>query len=242
MSLESLISGFGGLWGQTKANKMNAKAVAQARQQNLDTINSLDWEPMYASQTVPQYQKTQSPVARSYLESFLMGNNPNMTFSGSPNAGFVKQQQQQQQNAMFGTPDQRVQQQNQWLASNPYQVQTPTRPVMGEQSKKAAYVIGNPNASHAGVDPKLHDDLVAAGILHKGEDLPFSVREDQSGQFTRALRGALDAGDTQAADFLLHPKLDRPHAALHGRQVRKANNRAKAIVARYGGAPDDAEG
>ncbi len=234
MSLESIAHGWGGLWGQNKANKENRKAADRARKQTFDTINSLDWEPMYASDTVPAYQKTQSPVARSYLESFLAGNNPNMTFSGAPNAGFTKARQQASQDAMFGTMDQRIAQQRALEASNPYQVQTPTRPVMSGQAKEAIYKGSNPNAAGAGLDQGTRQKLIELGIIKDGQDLPWQVRDDAEGQaFGRAIKGAAEAGNVADLQQLINPKLDRPHAIAQRRQRRKTNARSKSIVAKY---------
>lgn len=101
------------------------KSAKKNRQQQLAFLEGTDWEPMYASDRVPTYQKSQSPVARGYLESLLAGNNPDATFSGSPNAGMTKQFQQGQQNAMFGTPEQRVNKGQQLLKETPWKVTSP---------------------------------------------------------------------------------------------------------------------
>jgi hypothetical protein len=118
--------------------RANAKKEREQAQRDADTrqklLASLDYEPMYASQTTPTYQRTQSPVARSYIESFLTGSNPDATFSGSPNANYQKSQQQTAQNKAFGTPQQRIAQQRSFLQEQPWKVATPTRTVKASQA------------------------------------------------------------------------------------------------------------
>ncbi len=242
MSLESLLKGFGTIAGNAVMNKKNRQAAEGARRQSFDTINSLDWEPMYASDTTPQYQKTQSPVARSYLESFLAGNNPSMTFSGSPNAGFVKARQQAAQDSMFGTMDQRLAQSRALQATNPYQVTSPTRKVMGEQAQAATWRGANPRAGNVGLTAEDQAKLVELGVLEKGQDVPSGgLAVAPKEQYFSAIRGALNAGDVDALNNLLHPKLDRPHAVARNRQRRKAEDRTRKAVAKYASI-DDEEG
>lgn len=142
-------------------NKRDKKAVEQERKRNLSLIKELDYEPMYASETVPTYQKTKSPVARSYLESMLMGNNPSSTFSGAPNAKLTKQRQQTSQNAMFGTPEQRIAQQRAIDLEQPYKVKTPTRKVVGDKADSAMWTAENFPYANKGVNKNLYDTINA---------------------------------------------------------------------------------
>lgn len=159
------------LGGSFKQAKENRKAARDERTRNMALLNGLDFEPMYASETVPTYQKTQSPVARSYLESFLSGNNPNMTFSGAPNAAVTKAAQQRAQNAMFGTPEQRVAQQRQIDTQTPWQVKTPTRKVKSEANEPARVAAENPLLAEFGVtDRGLADALKAKKWIKPGGD------------------------------------------------------------------------
>lgn len=237
MSLESILSGFGGMVGTAVMNKKNAKAAEKNRKQGIDMIKSMDWEPMYASETVPTYQRTQSPVARSYLESFLMGNNPNATFSGAPNAKLTKERQQAAQNQMFGTPEQRVAQQRAYEATTPWKVQTPTRPVIGQQGQDALHKAGNPTAAmDLGVDRHTYDKLVREGFIPEGTDLTQLKGFNQT--YGTALTKALRVGDDEAVKDLLTPyKMDRPHAVARNRQKRKRAKEIGRIVDRY--APDE---
>lgn len=138
--IDSIVNAVAG----AKATKKNREAAENDRKQRMAMIESMDFEPMYASNTTPTFQRTQSPVARSYLESFLMGTNPNATFSGSPNAKAMQASQQRQENATFGTPQERAQRQQQILQETPWKVVAPTTPVKTEQSKESAWTAGNP--------------------------------------------------------------------------------------------------
>ena len=142
-----------------RETKKNAQAVERQRKANLALFNSLDYEPMYASETTPMMQRTQSPVARSYLESMLMGNNPSSISSTRPNAGVQKAQAQRSQNAMFGTPEARVAQQRALEQQPMYQVQTPTRKVAGtsESKDRQQYIAEHPDAAGIGVTRELEN-------------------------------------------------------------------------------------
>lgn len=156
------------------------KAVADQRKRDLALIKELDWEPMYASETVPTYQRTQSPVARSYLESFLAGNNPAATFSGAPNAQLTKQRQQQSQDQMFGTMQERIAQQRAMEATTPWKVQTPTRPVVGQKGESALWTAENPQYAQRNVNKNLYDAINENGGTPLGK-LPVSKGDELKG-------------------------------------------------------------
>lgn len=58
---------------QAKKDLANAQ---QMRQQGMDLAGKLNWEPNYVSSMIGPYQKTVSPIARSFLESLLTGASP----------------------------------------------------------------------------------------------------------------------------------------------------------------------
>lgn len=159
-------------------NKRDKKAVEQERKRNLAMIKELDYEPMYASQTVPTFQKAKSPIARSYLESMLMGNNPDATFSGAPNAALTKQRQQASQNAMFGTPEQRMAQQRAANAATPWAVKTPTRKVVGDKADNAMWISENTAYGDKDINKNLHDAVNST--LKKGQ-MPKTHGSDLKG-------------------------------------------------------------
>lgn len=66
---------------EQKAAAEGLKAARDLRRENLGIVDQLNWEPDYVSDLVKPYQKAQSPVARSFLESLLTGANPSMVSS-----------------------------------------------------------------------------------------------------------------------------------------------------------------
>lgn len=95
---ETLGGVFGGIFGADKREKNTDRE----RKRRMAILDSLNFQPMGAT------QRANNPMARRYLESFLAGNNPDTTFSGAPNAAATKAQQQQSQDAMFGTAQQNL--------------------------------------------------------------------------------------------------------------------------------------
>lgn len=139
-------AGFG-----AKQRKEDRQARDRDTERRFKLLEQMDFEPMYASDTTPTYQRTESPIARSYLESFLMGNNPMATRSTAPNAQVTKAMQQRQQNEMFGTPAQRVARQQQVQAATPWAVTTPTRPVITQQRENAQFTAKYPKLARLGI-------------------------------------------------------------------------------------------
>lgn len=151
MSLVELFKEGGRLFGESRRVKNDRKAAEKDRKERFKLMESMDWEPTYASQTAPTFKRTESPVARAYLESFLLGNNPDATFSGAPNAAAQKGVQQRQQNQMFGTPQERAARQQQILQETPWAVQTPTAPIVNAQKQAAAWNAKNPTLAGMGI-------------------------------------------------------------------------------------------
>jgi hypothetical protein len=111
------------------SGKKNIKAEEEAVKKRLALLDSLDWQPEYASQHVPTYQKTQSPIARSYLESMLLGQNPDSTFSGATNAKYKKAAQQRTMDSLYGSMPQRAAESARVQQETPWQVTPPTRQI-----------------------------------------------------------------------------------------------------------------
>lgn len=149
---ESMGNAFGGIMSSGRSQKDARKN----REMQMEFAQNLPWEPAYASDTAPTYQKTQSPVARAYLESFLLGQNPDSTFSGSPNAQGVKDQQQLRTNAAYGTPQDRQAMQQKLMTETPWAVTK--KPMNGESvlgPKGAEKLIAEaraPDATAVGLD------------------------------------------------------------------------------------------
>lgn len=144
-----------------------AKLAAQQQRAGQQLLNELDFQPMYASENVPTYQRSQSPIARSYLESMLAGNNPQATFSGAPNAAATKARQQGAQDQMFGTMQERVAKQRALETDTPWwKVTTPTRQVNPNRSTEpgaANWTAENSELASRGVNKTLSDSLSDTG-------------------------------------------------------------------------------
>lgn len=172
-----------------KAAKKNQAFAERQQRAGAQLINELDYEPMYASSRVPTYQRSQSPVARSFLESFLVGNNPSATFSGAPNAAATKQRQQTAQNAMFGTPEARIAQQRQMEAATPWKVKPPTRkvnPQAGASPGAADWTMQNNDLAGVGLNKNLYDALDETGLdLNAMRDKKKWKNSSQAGEYVR---------------------------------------------------------
>jgi len=120
--------GAGALFGWVGAKKSERQAK-RAREEQIALIDRMDWDPMYASENAPTYQKTQSPVARAYLESILTGSNPDTTWEGSTNAAYKKAAQQRTQDNLYGTMPERVARQAEVQQQTPWKVEPPARVV-----------------------------------------------------------------------------------------------------------------
>ncbi len=150
-----------------KAAKDQQKAADAAAAKRLNLIKSLDFNPTMTSDLAPTYQRTQSPIARSWIESFLSGNNPDAVSPTSPNASFMKARAQAQQNSMFGTPEERAAQQQQFMQATPWAVTSPKRQIGAapEEQKKATYYnqFAKPDAAEkAGLTQDLDAAMRAA--------------------------------------------------------------------------------
>lgn len=153
-----------------EAAKKAAELAKQQQKASLQLINEMDFEPMYASSQVPTYQRSQSPVARSFIDSFLMGNNPASVMPNAVNAGAKRQAMQTQQNAMFGTPQERLAQQNAYRESTPWKVTTPTRPIKpagdgnGNLGGAAGWTAQHTDLAGSGFNKKLYDTIESHGV------------------------------------------------------------------------------
>ena len=89
-----------------KAAAEQLKHAEEMRQESFDLANQLNWEPDYVSDLVQPYQKTQSPLARSFLESLLTGANPSMVSSTRHGANRLQAGAQARFDDQFGGWDQ----------------------------------------------------------------------------------------------------------------------------------------
>jgi hypothetical protein len=111
------------------AGKAKQKAAHQYQKDQMARIDGLDWEPEYASDHAPTYQRSQSPVARAFLESMLTDANPATTFSGRHGAQQIQQGQQRRFGQQYGDWNTLQQQQRALDADTPWAVKPMTRQV-----------------------------------------------------------------------------------------------------------------
>ena len=162
---------------QTAANmwtaSKNKQDAAKNRQQQMDFTKSLPWEPAYASQTAPVYQQSQSPLARKYLETILTGDNPAMTFSGSPNAAAVKSAAVARGNFNYGTDQQNADQGATQRQRTPWAVTRTPSPGVSAQPGAAA-PAGAPAGNFAPSSPfgaQTADNAMYPGLVGTGLDI-----------------------------------------------------------------------
>jgi hypothetical protein len=159
----------GQAWGNRRGSKKTLEAEEKAREQGISLLDQLDWEPEYASQHVPTYQKTNSPIARSYLESLMLGQNPDATFEGATNARAIKAAQQRTTNNLYGDLGARaaqaaaVQQETPWKVTPPSRVIAPT--ALGASTSAAGFAAQEEQKRIQ----KLKDEMAAQGQIATDE-------------------------------------------------------------------------
>ncbi len=168
-----------------EAAKEAAKLAAKQQKAGIQLINEMDFEPMYASSRVPTFQRSQSPVARSYIDSFLMGNNPDSVRSTAPNAALQKGLLQKKQNAMFGTPEARLAEQRQIQAATPWAVRPPERTIKSTFTPEAQFTAQNSELAQSGINGELE-----AALRETGTDLPkqLTSRDRKGGDLGAAMQ------------------------------------------------------
>lgn len=151
-----LFEAFGNVVGGYQKAKKDKENQTKENAQRQKLFNSLDFTPEYASNNVPQYQKTQSPIASAYLNSLLLGANPDSVRPGSANAGMDRQLAQQRKDLLFGDSNTLLQQQ-QAAQANPYKVTAPKRSIVPNQDEQWAKI--NPMAAKSGITTELVKSL-----------------------------------------------------------------------------------
>lgn len=231
----------GGIVGMVQAAK-NKKAQREENDTQLNLIKSLDWTPTTTAELAPTYQRSQSPVARSYLESFLLGSNPDSVMPGDPMAAQKKRQMQYAQNQQFGTPEQRLAQQSAYRQTTPWSVQ----PALEKAQKKEAasqeesnFAAQNPDAVKLGLDQNLYSRLEREGVFQGG-------LSEQATDNPDVVRSLAELGDYDALKTLVnkyeggggaagHPVRDRRRRKDRERQAQGIVDRERARLDETGG-------
>lgn len=141
-----------GGWMQANRDRRAAEKDAEKR---MAFVNDLDWQPEFAADYAPAYKKSQSPVARAYLESILSGANPDLIPSYRQGASDLKADAQTKQNAMYGTPEERVKKQQEILDKPLYEIKRPEHIISADnRDYKSGRAIGLTDEEMAKMTPE----------------------------------------------------------------------------------------
>lgn len=223
--------------------KKNREEAARNKRRNTQMVEGMDWTPTYANNLMSgggQYKKTESPLAESYLQSILTGSNPDMVFSGSPNAGAVKQEKIAARADQFGSPDELLARQRKVQSANPYQTWTPDDPRYAESvAASKAGPAGTMPTAVAGAAPGVNDLGAVAGARTPGggtaqdyqTHYPLLVKMGISEQQHKEMVDAGVLGDWENRDAVgLGTSADKQDGAQKyvGQQYHKAYELMKA--------------
>lgn len=103
-----------------KAADQQVRNAERLRQEGMDLAQRLNWEPDYVSDLVKPYQKAQSPLARSFLESLLTGANPSMVQGTRLGANRLRAGDQAGFDDQFGGMDQLLARQRELETQTPW--------------------------------------------------------------------------------------------------------------------------
>jgi hypothetical protein len=124
------------------------KHVANRERNNmLSQVNSWDHDPVYASDLAPQWQGTQSPIHKGFIDSLVMGTNPSNVSPGRADRGRIMQDRQRQETSMFGSPEERVKLQRQLATGDQWATRSP-RDVLKERRANVAALEQAGNAPY----------------------------------------------------------------------------------------------
>ncbi len=163
-------------------DKKKREAAAEKNKRADAAIAGSDWTPMYASETTPTFRKAQSPVARSYLESFVTGANADAVNPNAPGAKYQKAAASRNFNQQFGSMNDLLARQRTIEQSTPWAVKTPTREINPAGSKAATI---SPSLMNAGISRKnlgyLDANNANTGVKN-GTGTAFGVQTNKQGQ------------------------------------------------------------
>ena len=171
-----LFDAIGGMVTSKRAQeeaKKQRKFVNESRQQGMDMVANMDWEPELVSDHAPMYQRSQSPIADAFLQSMLTGQNPNMvqgTRQGSPQ---LKAAAQRGFDQSYGGFDALRQRQRDMEAATPWAVKPFDGPAITQGDMRAA---SKPAFTNIGLSD---DDL--AILKAAGFDIDPATGKDMAG-------------------------------------------------------------
>lgn len=207
----------------------NNDAIAASRDRQLRMAGGMPYEPQYVSNLTTPYQKSQSPVARSYLESMLTGTNPDLVSRGAPNAAAQKQQMSQQQDQLYGTMADRQALATRMAATNPYQVKPITRQVGGPEDQEMLHSARYGKMADAGIDRAGMASLEAPGHFDLSDDAAVDWAGGKNGTSWKYVKQLQDAGDTWGAQAAIQMMSSDPNftAADFNKMARQNGKKSR---------------
>jgi hypothetical protein len=133
-----LANGVGGYLGAKEREEAARKWIEQAmadRQSGVNLAQNLDWSPERVRDQVGTYQRSRSPVADAFLESFVTGDNPAAVQGTRYGAKIDKADAQKRFDKNYGGWDAIRAQQRQLDQSTPWAVQNPAGFTYGDEQK-----------------------------------------------------------------------------------------------------------
>lgn len=124
-----------------KESKRQRKDAEKRYRELLATVQAQDWEPTYTADLFKNNQfggtasfgRTQSPMARAYLESFLSGSNPNAMSSLMDPTGEQRTKAEAQFNNRYGGWDELAEKERELDSKPLYSVETPTEAILSPE-------------------------------------------------------------------------------------------------------------
>lgn len=204
---------------QKKAAAQTKKDAQKNRQQGLDFVSGMDWEPELLSDYVPTYQRSQSPVADAFLMSLITGDNP-ATIQGTRNgAGALRNATQARFDANTGGYDALRARQREMEASVPWAPkQQFTEPAVSQED---LWRIQSPGLARNGISRGQSEALRGVGVEldpvtatntsarmtgaagggFLGNQNAWGVQTDPA--YQRRIAEAVQAGDMALADRIM---------------------------------------
>lgn len=195
----------GGVISANRAKKAAAQTKKDAqknRQQGLDYVAGLNWEPELLSDHAPTYQRSQSPVADAFLMSLLTGQNPAAVQGTRQGAPQLKAAAQRGFDRSTGGLDALRQRQRAMESETPWAPKPFSGPAVTEEDK---WKTQAPGLNRGGITREHDATLRSAGV----ELDPVSARN--SGKLTVAMGGGI-FGDNNAWGVKTDPAFYKRYA------------------------------
>jgi hypothetical protein len=172
---------------QLEAAKKAQTAAKEDRERSVFMAQQADWKPEYASDHVAPYQRSESPIADAFLNSFVSGDNASAIQGTRRGAPQMQAQAQQRSDQRFGNMDQLLAKEQQIQQSTPWAVQPFTRQISKPDLSQAAFKAD----TAGGLNADQMKQLQAAGFKFTSDGL---FRTNKSGPTSKAIMKELGVG------------------------------------------------